>query len=320
MRTTPGSIHRMLYANKPPPPSVVVDPQHPALSYTPHEFLRTFPWRVCPGFKLRVLPKGILDAPASRYPDPPYTLNEGPTKGRSVNMSLLDVAPKSVGGRVVRQDILRKFKTAISLIVTRGADVEGPAGQKQVVFRGTNEAASWILSDWTYVIRPEHEVYSMPYKRLIPLLRDVLQLTAVTGRRLEYVWAKMRQVAPQRDPSSSAHRAAARPPRRFNLPSKVPSGFSKEDKIVQATFLQALQQFSEPAQAEHDTREHEHGGQDDDDVPSRPEPADREPAASQAPTPLHELMGKHSQRRAAAVGPRDGSTSSSPGSRSERGT
>ncbi|KAI0649854.1 hypothetical protein C8Q79DRAFT_900791 [Trametes meyenii] len=292
-RTTPGSIRRMVYANKPPPPSAVVDPNHPALAYAPHEFIRTFPWRSFPGFKLRVLPKGLLDAPTSRYPDPPYTLNEGPTKGRSVNMSLLDVAPKSVGGRVVRQDILRKFKTAISLIVTRGADVEGPEGQKRVVFRDVNDAESWILPNWTYVIRPEHEVYSMPYKRLIPLLRDFLQLTAVTGRRLERDWEKAKQVAPIRN-SSLRQGPAVRPLPRANMPSVAPPGFSKEEKKVQTTLLQALQHLSGPTQAEDGGE----GRQDEDDIPSRPEPVDEGPV-SQKPTLLDELMGKYSRRHAA---------------------
>ncbi|KAI9056477.1 hypothetical protein FKP32DRAFT_1599212 [Trametes sanguinea] len=133
--TTPGSVSHIVYSNRPPPPHTVLDPTHPALAYNGAEWNRAFRWWQFTGFTIRAFPKGLLKPPESPHPDPPFAVNEGPTKGHSLNMSLLDVAPKSVGGRVVRQEILRKIKTAISLIVVRGADaVKGKNGRDQLIF------------------------------------------------------------------------------------------------------------------------------------------------------------------------------------------
>lgn len=144
-RTSPGSIYRVVYAHKPLPPNSAVDPTHPALGYRNQEFLRAFPWRCYNGFKIRALPHAVLEKPTTPFPSPPYKLSRGDGGGRSVNMSLLDVAPRDVGGHVVRQDTLRKIKTAVSLIVTRGADVEGPKGKEKVVFKGADTPDAWIM-------------------------------------------------------------------------------------------------------------------------------------------------------------------------------
>ncbi|KAI0657565.1 hypothetical protein C8Q70DRAFT_272267 [Cubamyces menziesii] len=192
-RTTPGSITRIIYGNRPPPPSLVLDPTHPSLHYNRPSWGKTFPWRTYPGFAIRAVPKAVLAPPTTVHPDPPHTLNEGPLKGRSANMSLLDCEAKSVGGRVTRQVILRKFKTAISLIVVRGADVEGQGDEAKLVFREEHagKAKDWILSDWTYIVRPKIEVYGMPYTEFIPTLRRALRDIVTDGRRLELEWAKL---------------------------------------------------------------------------------------------------------------------------------
>ncbi|KAI0363957.1 hypothetical protein BV20DRAFT_1057592 [Pilatotrama ljubarskyi] len=271
-RTTPGSIYRIVHATRPPPPHSVLDPTHPALTYSPHDFTRAFPWRALPGFRFRAVPHGLLDHPLQPVPSPPYALNHGLIKDRrSVNMSLLDTAPKSVGGRVVRQNTLRRFKTAISLIVTRGADVDGPEdGEKKVVFRGADPPENWVLPNWTYIIRPELEAHSMPYSTLIPLLRDVLQLTAATGRRLEREWARLKEVTLQ-------SRGAKTEFKRLFLPSQARPPPSQEDKAKQDTLVGALRKFSQP-----------HAG-----APKHDE------ASAEPPPTLLDLFKRHSKREPA---------------------
>ncbi|KAI0827311.1 hypothetical protein BC628DRAFT_1368892 [Trametes gibbosa] len=239
-RTTPGAIFPIVHANKPPRPNQVLDPAHPALTYLPIDFTRAFPWRICDGFKLRTFPHALLQRPSQPHPSPPYEINAGPTRGRRVNMSLLDIAPRNIGGHVVRQEVLRKFKTAISLIVTRGADVEGAEGSEKVVFREDNDPFDWILTDWVYIIRPEERVYIMPYHHLIPALREVMQITVATGRRLEKEWAKMKEIA-VRSPEQSDKVF-----RRVFLPSHLPPSPSEEQKQSSGAFLKALRAVVEP--------------------------------------------------------------------------
>ncbi len=61
-------------------------------------------------------------------------------------MSLMDVASKSAGGRVLRVNVLNKFKMAISLIVTRGADAEIGEGEQRIVFKSERLGGEWVLS------------------------------------------------------------------------------------------------------------------------------------------------------------------------------
>ncbi|KAH9851069.1 hypothetical protein C2E23DRAFT_904599 [Lenzites betulinus] len=231
-RTTPGSIYPIIHANKPPPPNQALDPTHPALSYLPADYIRAFPWRTCDGFKLRALPHALLQQPSPRHPSPPYQLHTGPTRGeRRVNMSLLNIAPRNIGGHVAREQVFRKFKTAISLIATRGAYVEGSGDTAKVVFGDDNNPFDWILTGWVYVIRPEERVYSMPYQHLIPALRDVLRVTAVTGRRLEKEWAKMKE-----------SRCARQSRGTLTLPSSAPPLPSADGEMGATRLLRALRE------------------------------------------------------------------------------
>ncbi|KAH9903341.1 hypothetical protein C8Q73DRAFT_674291 [Cubamyces lactineus] len=226
-RTTPGSLLRVLYGNKPPPPSAVVDPTHPALRYGRTTFSHVFRWRSYTGFMMRAVPKALLAPPLTRHPDPPYTLNEGPMKGRSANMSLLDCMAKSVGGRAIRQDILRKFKTTISLIVVRGADVEGKRDNAKIVFRAEDagRAQDWILSDWTYIIRPSLAVYGMPYTEFIPQLRKALREIVSDGRRMESQWAQL-AIKHRGQTSARSTHAMSRPRQKSSNAMHEESGLS----------------------------------------------------------------------------------------------
>ncbi|TFK89998.1 hypothetical protein K466DRAFT_639362 [Polyporus arcularius HHB13444] len=156
-RTTPGCIAQLAHANKPPAKQRVLDPSHPALDFSPTQFARAFPWRTYPGFAIRAIPKGLLEKPATVFPDPPFSsaptrssyAQQGQSGRGRVSMSLMNVASKSTGGRVLRVNVLNKLKTAISLVAARGADVEdGKDGQPRIVFRAEEEplADDWVLS------------------------------------------------------------------------------------------------------------------------------------------------------------------------------
>ena len=138
---------------KPPHPNRVLDPTHPALHFKPLQYARAFPWRTYPGFALRALPKSLLDKPATVFPDPPISIqpprsvtlvnkttrigdgdettreSEGERGSRvtakwaeergRLSMSLVDLAAKDIGGRVVRVKVLNKMKNAIALVAAR---------------------------------------------------------------------------------------------------------------------------------------------------------------------------------------------------------
>ena len=62
-------------------------------------------------------------------------------------MSMVDAAPKEVGGRVLRVRVLNRFKTAVSLVAARGADVQRDAdGRREVVLEEADAGGErWIL-------------------------------------------------------------------------------------------------------------------------------------------------------------------------------
>ncbi|KAI0772938.1 hypothetical protein BD413DRAFT_473526 [Trametes elegans] len=290
-RTTPGSLTRIHYVQRPPLPSQVLDPTHPALTYTAHDFARAFPWRTYPGFKLRVVPKGLLQPPATPYPSPPYLLNHGRMKSsRSVNMSLLDTAPKAVGGRVVRQEVLRKFKTAISLIVVRGAHVEGEEGEEKLVFMEDEAAAGvgLVLTDWTYIIHPELSVYSMPYERLIRSLREALEVSAAAGRRLERQWDLLKAFFQGKKPSKR------------HKPAQISSEKAGIPKHAQKSFIRTLQDLSSVPPPLHDEsgRGSEEATGQREDGPLHTDSGEPETPAV-PPGSLNALLSRHSKRRPA---------------------
>ncbi|KAI0697616.1 hypothetical protein C8T65DRAFT_614629 [Cerioporus squamosus] len=214
-RTTPGSINQLAHANKPPAKNRVLDPSHPALDFTPTQFARAFPWRTYPGFSIRAVPKGLLERPATVFPNPPFATapirnshvqDEQSVNGR-VSMSLMNVASKSTGGRVLRVNVHNKLKTAISLVAARGATVEkGKDGQPRIVFKAEEEplADDWVLSDWTYICRPSMEINRMPFSSLVPSLRSALRDIVLRGKQLERQWYPQKAVASQKAPQSQA--------------------------------------------------------------------------------------------------------------------
>lgn len=113
---------------------------------------------------------------------------------------------------VIRSKIATKIKTALSLIVTRGADVQRDAkGREMLVFNQGDAGPDWILAgassasaattsyehpaDWTYVFRPKLQLYRMPYEELIPILRDGLNSVRLRAQWLESQWCSRQPAA-----------------------------------------------------------------------------------------------------------------------------
>ncbi|KZT04862.1 uncharacterized protein LAESUDRAFT_681933 [Laetiporus sulphureus 93-53] len=200
-RTTPGTYKPLLfgdYCNLTGP----VDPTHPAAK-TPQKLLcHLFPTAKAKGFALRAVPKALLWKVTIPWPDPPYS--PAPARGPGsprLNVSFVRLMSKSLAkSSVVRSKVGLKMKTAISLIVTRGADVEtDEKGRKKIVFKEGDIGDKWILSEWTYIHSPTLEVYRMPYYDLIPALRKTLKAVKFQAEILERtVWAG-RKKKPRRE-------------------------------------------------------------------------------------------------------------------------
>ncbi|KAF8153014.1 hypothetical protein B0H34DRAFT_721836 [Crassisporium funariophilum] len=131
-----------------------------------------------------------------------------------VPMSYLTATSKDRMGpkRHMRRRITTRIKTALNLIVSRGAYVEtitsqsakgshhaiegGKAGtERQLVPRmkfSAEEAkgmgTKWIMQGWSYIFYPDLHVFNMPYETLVPLLREGLRTLYASANSLERQW------------------------------------------------------------------------------------------------------------------------------------
>ena len=167
--------------------------------------MNAFPWRIFPVFHLRVVPRALLEVPTVPWPDPPFTpahvrsrrraaerwladpraTETGRGGGRTqVDMSLVNVGVKEVGGRVTRVNVSRKLKTAISLVVTRGADVEvREDGRSEIVFRDEELGGeNWILSGACSFLSPSC-VSCSPWSPSPPFSSYVFQFLRLPSHR-----------------------------------------------------------------------------------------------------------------------------------------
>jgi len=178
-RTTPGSIAPIIvfHTNVADEYAGPVDPDHPAVGFPRKALNSKLPHVYEKGFSLHVLPKALLHKVRIPWPNPPF--RPAPTRGPDsprVNMSVLKVMGKNVTkSPVIKNKVTLKMQNAISLIVTRGADVKRDANGKEcIVFDDDDAGHHWVLSDWSYIIRPTLEIYRMPYHELIPSMRNAL--------------------------------------------------------------------------------------------------------------------------------------------------
>lgn len=183
------------------------DPKHPALLPGGTFPLKTMPTSWHSVFTLRAVPKATLWKPEATYPPPPACLRIRP-EDEQVDMSLLKyIGPKSVHRHaVVRNRIGRKLKQAISLIVAHGAQAGvDEHGNPTFTLNREDAGRSWVLKgtlmlhahphhdlthyvDWTYVIIPKLEVYSMPMPLLVSELRLALDRIRKKAHWLKKQW------------------------------------------------------------------------------------------------------------------------------------
>ena len=143
-----------------------LDATHPAARLPKAAYGSAFPRFGSPALQVRAFPKALLMTPAAPWPDPPFpparavpwgeqldrllgrTAEEGEVK--SMRVDSLDMAMVCIVGikathksAVVRKKIAARLKTAVALVATRGAQVQGPS--KELVFReGERPPAEWV--------------------------------------------------------------------------------------------------------------------------------------------------------------------------------
>ncbi|XP_006455199.1 hypothetical protein AGABI2DRAFT_75906 [Agaricus bisporus var. bisporus H97] len=93
-----------------------------------------------------------------------------------------------------RRKLRTRFKEAINLVVTRGAQgTKDELGVPQLEFNDEEvreNGDKWILPDWVYICYPEASLYLMRYPQLVPLLRSSLHKIWIHGTSLEKRWAE----------------------------------------------------------------------------------------------------------------------------------
>ncbi|KAF7366804.1 60S ribosomal protein L18-B [Mycena sanguinolenta] len=219
-RQTPGSINGLWQGST---SRNRVDRSHP-IDLIPGK-QKAFIWAPpCNGFTLGAIPIGLLLKPSSesiRRPGQYRTQALYDAQNRIVPISAFDtwaarlergaatgtIAPvipnEAKHGRVgmslqmhssrdvrthQRVRILRRFKTAVSLVVTRGAGAkEVNNGRLRLVF-DEKDAGEWILPGWTYYLRPGLELYNMPYPELVDAIRPALRDLWKRGMAQEERW------------------------------------------------------------------------------------------------------------------------------------
>ncbi|KZT63428.1 hypothetical protein DAEQUDRAFT_132508 [Daedalea quercina L-15889] len=186
-RTTPGSITK--YGTH------IVDRRHPIAQSREPKVRTSFS---TPDIHVRVMHKALLCAPMDLRVDPPLPVRR---KTGQVNVSIQNLMYNTVLPKAVfRSKVATKIRTALSLIVTRGADVEKDAeGREKIVFGEADAGRHWILDDWTYIVRPTLEVYRMPYQTLIPILREALITLRRQAKRAEKTWTTQRPADTRKD-------------------------------------------------------------------------------------------------------------------------
>jgi len=182
-RSTPGSTTTSSHP---------VNPRHPAFTDADKNHRRRIPPLPIfhsAAFKLRVIPHGLLAIPESPHPFPRHD-DYGKVKRRvkpftRASLQFSFSLPPLPTLAVHRFRIKAKIKEALSLIVTRGAQVDS---ERKIVFVHADIGEMWLLKDWTYCFHPSLEVYRMPMNDLIQAIRQALEHVATQGKHLIMKW------------------------------------------------------------------------------------------------------------------------------------
>ncbi|KAI0068660.1 hypothetical protein BV25DRAFT_1986245 [Artomyces pyxidatus] len=197
--TTPGSGAILALHHGTQESSDLFDPKHPAANL-PLAVRRN----ICPkwrhtAFNFFAFPKAFMSKPEIQY-TAPYILTPYPEKDRDqstlqqVNMSLGFLSSRSrlVLSSVIRHKIRRRIRTAISLVVTRGATAElDDKKNLRVIFNDADAGAEkWLVPDWAYIVQPTNACYQMPIPEMISLVRQALEYLRFGALKLDYTWEK----------------------------------------------------------------------------------------------------------------------------------
>lgn len=126
-RNIPGSPLPLIFPGSAPySPSLTIDPNHPATRWKTY----AFPQFSCPAFTLRAVPNAALVRPEldrrSCRVERSAMVSRGKDGSKRLNMSILFMISKQKTNKraVVRNRIAMRIRTALELIVSRGADAE----------------------------------------------------------------------------------------------------------------------------------------------------------------------------------------------------
>ncbi|KAJ7700344.1 hypothetical protein B0H17DRAFT_1047030 [Mycena rosella] len=246
-RQTPGSATNVAFSNA----KRRLDPDHPPGG---HPKDKGFVWArsATAPFKLGAIPMGLLGKPETSFFAQEFdSFNARVARGASeegggvapmrlhdprhnrLPMSL-QVATRKEIRPTQRSRILRRFKTALTLVATRAADAREVKGRLQLVFDDKGAEGHWILHGacyvafvgdvllkgwyvgWTYLLRPSLELYRMPYPEMVQLLRPMLRDIWTRGTSIEAEWAeRVRALSrPRRDAPRQRDTWRDSPPRR----------------------------------------------------------------------------------------------------------
>lgn len=215
-RQTPGSPDRLL---SPRPKQNILDLTHPASNVS----LNSFPSFKSDELGIKAYPMALLKKPdvmwqvesyqfdswddrvarakqtnalagsVGHHPTvAPMILNNSKPDRVSMSFVGLNSKKRTSGKRHIRATIVKKIKTAINLIVIRGADVTELKGRPRLVLNqhgGKDAQSQRILHGWSYIFFPSLHIYRMPYHDLIPKLRSALRFIFEKGTTMEKRWA-----------------------------------------------------------------------------------------------------------------------------------
>jgi len=143
----PGSAANILYMSNGQHKSFV-DPRHPGVHDAhPGSLARSMPDFKGPAFSLRIIPNGLLSAPEAERPFPRsddygVTHRRG-SPGREgdplvrVSMSMM-FSKLAVRSNYIRNRIRQRLRTAVALVVSRDARVEGETRELRVADSAVN--------------------------------------------------------------------------------------------------------------------------------------------------------------------------------------
>ncbi|KAL0946006.1 hypothetical protein HGRIS_012282 [Hohenbuehelia grisea] len=208
---SPGSPAQLFNPKVQPcttPSETLLQPMHPATKMRKG----AFPWFNDPALRAQAFPFAVLDRPTEPPKEPiarqllqPATWDERiwwfmdenkdacsglRSRPKRMPMSLFISVPKRTSSKkaCLRGKIRQRVRTAISLVVARGADgVRDKKGRMRLVMDEKN-VRELVKPGWTYLIHPALSVYRMPYPELVHILRKGLLSMYTGATRIESRW------------------------------------------------------------------------------------------------------------------------------------